>query len=132
MKHPVRIVAVMLALLITAGVSIASAQDVMTIATTFAFRVGTTTCQPGNYELRPNADFTTITVTAPKGPAAMAGVMTRLAEPDPPASQGKVVFDKVGDVYYLSEIWIPGSDGYLLLATKEPHTHVKVKAIRKG
>jgi hypothetical protein len=59
-------------------------------------------------------------------------VLTRIAEPDPPASEAKVVFDKVGDVYYLSEVWMPGSDGFLLMATKEKHTHVKVKAIRKG
>ena len=34
-----------------------------------------------------------------------------------------IVFDKVGDRYWLSEIWIPGHDGYMLLSTKEKHEH---------
>jgi hypothetical protein len=131
MKHPVGIVAAMLALLITAGVSIASAQDAVTIDTTFAFRVGTVVCQPGRYELRTNVDLNTIMVTAAKGTGTPAVVLTRLAEPDPAAAEGKVVFDKVGDMYYLSEVWMPGSDGFLLTATKEKHTHVKVKATKK-
>jgi hypothetical protein len=34
-----------------------------------------------------------------------------------------IVFDVVGDKHMLSEIWIPGEDGYLLLATKGKHGH---------
>jgi hypothetical protein len=38
------------------------------------------------------------------------------------------VFDVVGDSYILSEIWLPAGDGYLVAATKGPHTHKTVKA----
>jgi hypothetical protein len=33
------------------------------------------------------------------------------------------VLDVVGDTDSLSEIWIPGDDGYLMPATKEKHGH---------
>jgi hypothetical protein len=38
-----------------------------------------------------------------------------------------LVFDQVGEALKLSEIWIQGEDGYLLLATKGAHTHKVVK-----
>ena len=34
-----------------------------------------------------------------------------------------VVFDVVDGTHYLSEIWMPGEDGYLVLATKGKHEH---------
>lgn len=39
-----------------------------------------------------------------------------------------IVFDKIGERYFLSEVWLPGADGYLLHATNEKHTHQHVKA----
>ena len=33
------------------------------------------------------------------------------------------VFDKIDGKLMLSEIWIPGQDGLLVLATKGPHEH---------
>ena len=34
-----------------------------------------------------------------------------------------IVFDVMGDTNILSEIWIPGIDGYMLNVTSEVHTH---------
>ena len=34
-----------------------------------------------------------------------------------------LVFDKVGEAYTLSEIWFPGTDGYMLNILKEQHEH---------
>jgi hypothetical protein len=36
------------------------------------------------------------------------------------------VFDKVDGKLLLSEIWVPGKDGLLVLATKGPHGHAVV------
>ena len=33
------------------------------------------------------------------------------------------VFDKIGGKLLLSEVWMPGKDGVLVLATKGPHEH---------
>ena len=66
-----------------------------------------------------------------KGPAAEAPVVTRLAQPAVPLVEPKIIFDKVGDKYIVSEVWLPGRDGFLLAGTKEPHTHHAVKAVKK-
>ena len=42
-------------------------------------------------------------------------------------SEALVVFDKLGGTYVLSEIWVPGQDGYALAITKAKHEHVVVK-----
>ncbi len=132
MKHLLRILTVMLALAITSGASMAYAQDTSVFDTPFAFRLGTQVHQPGSYTIRVSDDEMTVAITPAKGAENVAMVMTRLAEPEPPLREGKVVFDKVGDVYYLSEVWMPGSDGFLLHAAKEKHTHVKVTLAKKG
>ncbi len=38
----------------------------------------------------------------------------------------ELVFDKIGGKFLLSEVWFPGRDGYLLLATKDAHEHAVV------
>ena len=42
---------------------------------------------------------------------------------------GKVVFDRVGEEYTLSEVWFPGHDGFLLTGyrTGSEHKHSTVK-----
>jgi hypothetical protein len=62
-----------------------------------------------------------------EGKSVMASVLTRLSGAMRTAPKGTyLVFDKVGENYLLSEIWVPGDDGYLLLATKGPHGHKTV------
>ncbi len=51
--------------------------------------------------------------------------MTRLSgEIHTTPQDAHLVFDKVGDTYLLSELWIPGEDGYLLQITKGAHEHI--------
>jgi hypothetical protein len=33
------------------------------------------------------------------------------------------VFDRVGDERFLSEVWLPGEDGYLVRGTAAQHQH---------
>jgi len=40
----------------------------------------------------------------------------------------ELVFDKLNGGLYLSEIWLPGKDGLLVLATKEAHEHQVLRA----
>jgi len=59
---------------------------------------------------------------------AAASIRTRLSAGAHMApSEAQVVFDKLGETYLLSEIWIPGQDGYALAITKAKHEHVVVK-----
>jgi hypothetical protein len=55
---------------------------------------------------------------------ALAMIVTRLGgEMHTTPKDSHLVFDKIGDKYLLSEIWLPNEDGYLLLATKGKHEH---------
>lgn len=50
--------------------------------------------------------------------------MTRLArQHQGDAPKASLVFDTVGDKHILSEVWLPGQDGYLLRPAKEAHEH---------
>jgi hypothetical protein len=63
-------------------------------------------------------------VSTPRGSAAIAPIITRLgAGMHTTPVDAHLVFDKVGDTYTLSEIWVPNLDGFLLHATKGKHEH---------
>ncbi len=134
MKRPLRILAVVLGLALLGGAAIAYAQitaATMSFETPFAFRVGGQTYQPGTYSLRISDDQTNFTVGPAKGPEHVSLFVSRLGEPEAMAD-ARLVFDKVGEQYYLSEVWMPGQEGYLVYAAREKHTHVKVKLSKKG
>jgi hypothetical protein len=78
----------------------------------------------GDYAFTPSGQQHTINVLGPNKQEVLAPVITRLAgEMHTTPADAHVVFDKVGETYFLSEIWIPGSDGYVLRTTKEKHEH---------
>jgi hypothetical protein len=55
--------------------------------------------------------------------------ITRLArQHQGDAPTASLVFDAVGERQFLSEVWLPGQDGYLLRETKEEHRHDVVDA----
>ena len=51
-------------------------------------------------------------------------ILTTLAAPSHSTTDhAHIVFDRVGDAYTLSELWLPGSDGLLVHVTKGKHEH---------
>lgn len=121
MRRRVLLAAVAVALLLIVGGN-AYAQDVASFNVPFKFNIGKTILNPGKYQVTVGADEATITVTPEKGKATIAPAITRLAQhqvmPD-----AKLVFDKVGEEYALSEVWLPTEDGYLVHDTRVPHKH---------
>ncbi len=91
----------------------------------FAFMIGKQVLPEGQYEFRTTSTPDTVDVMSlGKGPSAVAPIITRLAAGiHTTPKDSHIVFDKVGDVYTLSEIWEPGQDGYLLNWTKGKHEH---------
>ncbi len=89
---------------------------------------------PGRYELRVSEDESGLTVT-PEGKGLGAGIevlaLTRLASPAGGVPESRLVFDKVGDTYYLSEAWFSGEDGFVLHSTREKHTHATIRLNKK-
>lgn len=103
----------------------ASAQTTVRANIPFAFTAAGKVLPAGQYEFLRQANDTTIRVTgSAKGSSAVAMVVTRLAASIHTTPQdAHVVFDKVGEQHFLSEIWIPGVDGFLLYSTKGKHEH---------
>jgi hypothetical protein len=91
----------------------------------FPFVVERITLPAGEYDFVPSPDQQVIRVTATgKGQSGVAIVVTRLAAgihttPD----NAHIVFDKIGETYIFSELWLPEVDGFLVHATKEKHEH---------
>jgi len=124
MRHPIRVLSTLLAVAITFGVSVAHAETEVVSNVPFAFKVGKATLPAGEYTLRTNGADLTVQLTPAHGKSVVALAETRLGAPKRPLDEGRLVFDKLGDTYYLSELWAPGDDGFLLHLTKEKHTHV--------
>lgn len=96
----------------------------------FPFQVAGQTLPAGKYDIeQPARDL--LVFHPARGHVIEAPVLTRLAKPLTPLVEPMIIFDKVNDTYYISEVWLPGEDGFLLGGIKEPHTHVAVKATTK-
>ncbi len=91
----------------------------------FAFMIGKQVLPEGQYEFRITSTPDTLdVVNLDKGPSAVAPIITRLAAGiHTTPKDSHIVFDKVGDVYTLSEIWESGQDGCLVNWTKGKHEH---------
>lgn len=110
----------------------AFAADVVIANVPFAFKAGAKSLPAGEYEfvLHPNDEIVAVSSTTnPKGPSSMVGVLTMLASPT--SGDARVVFDKVGGQYILSEVWQPEGEGILVQATKGRHEHHVLKARKK-
>lgn len=50
-------------------------------------------------------------------------VITRLALHAHADTEARMVFDRVGGQHFLSEVWLPGKDGFLIRGTPKDHSH---------
>jgi hypothetical protein len=94
----------------------------------FAFTIGDKVMPAGKYEVEvPEGGLVVFRPLKAKGVATVR-VITRLGQSGhAPEDDPRIVFDKVGDKYIASEVWMPYSDGYLIAGSREPHTHHSVK-----
>ena len=92
----------------------------------FSFMVSGKSLPAGPYQFAESANGNEITVSSTSGKTSlMAPVVTRLSSRT--AEESEVVFDVVGKDYYLSEVYVPGYDGYQLKGAPGQHTHIKIK-----
>jgi hypothetical protein len=94
--------------------------------TTFKFIVGKEELPAGTYEVKamPGNQTNLMVRNLETGHVAYVQILTRLSAKSP--TDASVVFDKVGEIYYLAEVYIAGIDGFHLQGAPGPHTHVKV------
>ena len=93
----------------------------------FEFHAGTNVLPAGSYEFKPDVAGSVVRVVNTKSSETiMVPIVTRLSQR--PGNEALVVFDRADNQYFLSEIHIPGMDGFHLAGAPGPHTHVTVKA----
>jgi hypothetical protein len=105
----------------------------MVATVSFDFNVGEDSFSAGQYKIERRGEGPALVISPHKGGKnAMIPVVTRLARRHGSATNNgtSLVFDRVGDVHYLSEVWLPGQDGYLVKGTPEKHEHDIVKSVR--
>jgi hypothetical protein len=120
MKHRVQVGIAALVLAVVAGGALAHAQPAAVVNIGFAFMAGGKSMPAGKYDIQVTSGGPVLL----RGPSSqvLMPVMTRLGRRDNDR-EPELVFDNVGGALHLSEVWFPGSDGYLLLGTKEQHDH---------
>ena len=79
-------------------------------------------CAAGSYDFEADRGVVTLRSTDPKVAASAMIVITRLGRHDKDTGT-ELIFDKVGDKFMLSEIWMPNQDGFLVLNTPVDHEH---------
>lgn len=135
MKHRLFVPLAAAALLVVAHPSVSRAQDVMFINVDYQFVVHGRTMPAGTYVLWLNPNMTDFTLTQTDTPAPAESIafetMTRLPAMKPPRGEAHVVFEKEGDNYVLSEIWMPSEDGWLVYPTTGQHMRRTVKGTSK-
>ncbi len=91
----------------------------------FPFKAGGVSFPAGKYRIETNAtdrEHVIVLRNMDTSKAEAVTYLTRLSDREKPY----IVFDKIGDQYVLSEVYIAGIDGYQMSGVKEKHTHVKV------
>ena len=116
------------------GATVAYGQEpLLTVRIDFSFNVPGKVLPAGDYTVSSdssNQKTLVIRGVPPNNESAMVASVTRLSQAGS-SNAPRLVFDRVGDQSYLSEVWFPDKDGYLLTATSERHTHAIVKASKK-
>jgi hypothetical protein len=104
------------------GASLAWAQHQLEANFKFDFMVEGKKMPAGGYVFQVE-DERVVLKSAEGGTSMIIPIVTRIASRELP--KPKFFFDKDHDgVYYLSELQIPGEDGYLFQGSGRPHTHV--------
>jgi hypothetical protein len=97
----------------------------------FPFTAGGKALPAGQYDFVRDGAGPTIRVVSAGKNMALVPIITRMSGAiHTTPNDSHIVFDKVGDKYALSEIWIPGQDGYMLSSTKGEHGHAVVDVPR--
>ncbi len=96
----------------------------------FPFMAGGKEYPAGKYQIDTGAQMEELILRSEAtGKGGLLPFTTRLSQREPDKTE--LVFDKAGDKYYLSEIYMPGIDGFELKGASGKHTHIKVKANKK-
>jgi len=92
----------------------------------FDFRIDKEVLPAGTYSFDMKNPDVVIIRNVKTGKSVMPSVLTRTSQI--PGDDAQVVFDKVGQEYYLAELHAVGMDGYHFKGAPGPHSHVIVRS----
>jgi hypothetical protein len=128
MKRQALTIGVALAVLLGVGMALAATQADFKVP--FAVRVAGKNLAAGDFAVTKAADGSLVLKQVSTGKEIALTAIERI-KAEAPAAEPRLVFDEVGDfapsyteyitVYVLSEVWLPGLDGYRLHVTKGAH-----------
>lgn len=105
-------------LVILLGSAAGTAQEVHRITADIPhpFIVSGQQFEAGRYQVElPGRAHTTVIIRSLDGKSGVQALIMRgIAMPKSVAVEPRLVFENVGDRYVLSEVWMPGHDGYLI------------------
>jgi hypothetical protein len=105
--------------LLTAAAAFGQSTTVMHADVPFDFHVGKKVLPAGHYEVRPQISPGVLAIRGTDGHGRMV-IITNGIEGKKVREKGTLVFNCIGDSYFLATVWIPGySEGRLLRESKE-------------
>jgi len=129
MKRSAVFAFVILALALAAAAPFAQAQTAFKIP--FKFESGGKKLPAGDYLVSKAADGQIVFTQVSNGKETAFPATGPAAPPDPPVAEARIVFDEVGafepsyteyfTIYTLGEVWLTGTEGYLIHTTKGAH-----------
>jgi hypothetical protein len=116
MKTRALVMAGMMALTAMASTRVAQAQELLVVNIPFDFVAGKTTLPAGEYSIKVSAPEGTLLLLDRKDAAAAAFIGTNAVVKNEIQTESKLIFNRYGDRYFLSQVWTEGnSQGRQLL-----------------
>jgi hypothetical protein len=116
MKKRTFVMTSLLLLSLMAAAQVVEAQESLVVNIPFEFVAGKATLPAGEYRVEKLEKGSVVVLVRGWRPGASAAVMTMAAQANEPQSDSKLVFNRYGNRYFLSEYWSAGSSrGWQLL-----------------
>ena len=109
MKTRALVMAGMMALTVMAFSRVAQAQEMLVVNIPFDFAAGNMTLPAGEYSIKVTAPERTLLLIDRKDAAASAFMNTNPVVKTEMQTESKMIFNRYGDRYFLSEVWTAGN-----------------------
>ena len=109
MKTRALVMAGLTALTVMASTRVAQAQEHLVVNIPFDFVAGNTTLPAGEYSVQVSGPERALILTDRKDPAASAIINSNAVVANEIQSQSRLVFNRYGDRYFLSQVWAAGN-----------------------
>jgi len=109
MKTRALVMAGLTALAVMSSTRVAQAQESLLVNIPFDFVAGNQTLPAGDYSVQASGPERTLILIDRKDPAASAIINSNAVVANEIQSQSKLVFNRYGDRYFLSQVWTAGN-----------------------